>query len=405
VTPEEKGKYAETSTTFTVPASIACTSADTASSFWAGLDGNGDSTVEQDGVEADCAGGSPAFYAWVETYPAPEEELFTNAGTPAPVDPGDVFVSTVTEVNSSNYSVTMDDETQGWSFTAELQMPTGYSGEGLTSEVITEAPTECDSSGTDCSVMPLTNFGAVTYSSATYNGDVDYTSSNTTPIELYASGVEADGVGALGTGGAFTVTYGRPTVVVPDVIGRTDLGTAESVVDDANLVAKAAGDSGAGNLGKVTAESPAAGTSVPGGSTVTLTYTVEVTVPNVIGRTDLDTAETTIRAAGLVVKATGNSGVGNDGVVTAESPAAGTKVAEGSTVTLTYTDVKVTVPSEIGRADLDTAEAGIRAAGLVVKATGDSGVGNDGVVTAESPAAGTKVAEGSTVTLTYTVKS
>jgi beta-lactam-binding protein with PASTA domain len=41
----------------------------------------------------------------------------------------------------------------------------------------------------------------------------------------------------------------------------------------------------------------------------------------------------------------------------------------------------------------------------VVKATGDSGVGNDGVVTAESPAAGTKVAEGSTVTLTYTVKS
>ena len=63
----------------------------------------------------------------------------------------------------------------------------------------------------------------------------------------------------------------------------------------------------------------------------------------------------------------------------------------------------VTVPSEIGRADLATAEAGIRAAGLVPRAVGASGAGNKGKVTAESPAAGTKVAKGSTVTLTYTV--
>jgi beta-lactam-binding protein with PASTA domain len=72
-------------------------------------------------------------------------------------------------------------------------------------------------------------------------------------------------------------------------------------------------------------------------------------------------------------------------------------------VTLTYPLPKVTVPSEIGRADLATAEAGIRAAGLVPRAVGASGAGNKGKVTAESPAAGTKVAEGTTVTLTYTV--
>src|ERR1700691_1898534 len=53
VTAEKAGAYNGTSTTFTVPSSITCTSADSASSFWAGLDGNGDSTVEQDGVEAD----------------------------------------------------------------------------------------------------------------------------------------------------------------------------------------------------------------------------------------------------------------------------------------------------------------------------------------------------------------
>jgi hypothetical protein len=343
VTPEKAGEYLGTSTTFTVPASIACTSADTASSFWAGLDGDGDSTVEQDGVEADCDDGSLALYAWVETYPAPEEEVITAADAPAPVEPGDVIISTVTEDSPSDYTFVMDDETQGWTLDTELPMPTGYTGEDLTSEVITEATTECNSSGSDCTIMPLTNFGSVTYASASYNDgtEVDYTSSNTTQIELYQSGVEADGVGALGTDGAFTVTYGTPTVVVPNVIGRTDLDTAEGVITDAGLVAKAAGDSGVGNKGEVTAESPAAGTSVPAGSTVTLTYTdAEVTVPSEIGRTDLSTAEAAIRAAGLVVKAAGDSGVGNKGKVTAESPSAGTKVAKGSTVTLTYTVTK-----------------------------------------------------------------
>ena len=95
-----------------------------------------------------------------------------------------------------------------------------------------------------------------------------------------------------------------------------------------------------------------------------------------------------------MAKAAGASGVGNLGTVTAESPAAGTRVAAGTTVTLTYTLTKVTVPSEIGRTDLATAEAGIRAAGLVPKAVGASGAGNKGKVTAESPAAGTKVNKG-----------
>jgi hypothetical protein len=64
----------------------------------------------------------------------------------------------------------------------------------------------------------------------------------------------------------------------------------------------------------------------------------------------------------------------------------------------------VTVPNEVGRTDLSTAEAAITAAGLVPVAAGDSGVGNKGSVTSESPAAGSVVATGSSVTLTYTVK-
>jgi Peptidase A4 family/PASTA domain len=338
VTPANTGAYNATSTTFTVPSSIRCTSTDTASSFWAGLDGAtaNDDTVEQDGVEADCTDGSLAMYAWLETFPAAEEEIVSSNDTPAPVHPGDVVVSTVTEDSPSEYNFVMDDETQGWNINSNLTMPAGSTGEDQTSEVITEATTECTSaSASSCTIMPITNFGKVAYTSASYNGGTAYTSSNTTPIELEQNGALADTVGALGAGGAFTVTHGK---VVPNEIGRTDLATAEAGIRAAGLVAKAAGASAVGNLGEVTAESPAAGTTVAIGTTVTLTYTLpKVTVPSEIGRTDLATAEAGIRAAGLVPKAVGASGAGNKGKVTAESPAAGAKVAKGSTVTLTYT--------------------------------------------------------------------
>jgi len=336
VTAPKAGAFKSTSTTFTVPTAT-CTGTDTASSFWAGIDGADDSTVEQDGVEADCTGGSLSMYAWLETFPAAEEEIVNSSDVPAPVEPGDVVVSTVTEDSASEYTFVMNDETQDWSLNTAVQMPSGSKGEDQTSEVITEATTECTSS-TDCTVMPITNFGKVAYSSASYNGGTVYTGSNATPIELAQNGELADSVGALGADGAFTVTYGRPNVVVPNEIGRTDLATAEAGIRAAGLVAKAAGASGAGNLGSVTGESPAAGTTVPSGTTVTLTYSLpKVTVPSEIGRTDLATAEAGIRAAGLVPKAVGSSGAGNKGKVTAESPAAGTKVTKGSTVTLTYT--------------------------------------------------------------------
>jgi hypothetical protein len=338
VTPASTGAYNATSTTFTVPSSILCTSKDTAASFWAGLDGATDTstTVEQDGVEADCNGGSLSMYAWVETYPAPEQEIVNSSDVPAPVKPGDVVVSTVTEVSPSEYNVVMDDETRGWNINSNLTMPDGATGADETSEVITEATTECtSSSASSCTIMPITNFGKVAYTSATYNGGTAYTSSNATPIELEQNGALADTVGALGAGGAFTVTHGK---VVPNEIGRTDLATAEAGIRAAGLVAKAAGASAVGNLGSVTAESPAVGTTLAIGATVTLTYTLpKVTVPSEIGRTDLATAEAGIRAAGLVPRAVGSSGVGNKGKVTAESPAAGTKVNKGSTVTLTYT--------------------------------------------------------------------
>jgi hypothetical protein len=147
-------------------------------------------------------------------------------------------------------------------------------------------------------------------------------------------------------GGGSATLPGTGNAVVPNVVGRTDLGTAEGIIKSAGLTARAAGDSPTGNKGSVTAQDPAAGSTVAKGSSVTLTYTVSggstppgrtVKVPNVVGRTDLGTAEAIIRAAGLEAKATGGSPAGNKGTVTAQNPKAGASVAKGSTVTLTYT--------------------------------------------------------------------
>lgn len=121
----------------------------------------------------------------------------------------------------------------------------------------------------------------------------------------------------------------KTEVTVPSVIGRKDLGTAESIIKAAGLVAKATGDSPVGNDGEVTAQSPAAGTKVESGSTVTLTYTVDVEVPNLIGRTDLAFIESLVKDAGLSIS--------NTGKVTSQSPKAATKVHKGTAVTVTYT--------------------------------------------------------------------
>lgn len=139
-----------------------------------------------------------------------------------------------------------------------------------------------------------------------------------------------------------TTTAGGGTVTVPDETGRTDLATAEAAIKAAGLVPLAAGDPAGGNKGKVTAQNPAAGSEVSRGSSVTLTYTTagaasDVTVPNEVGRKDLATAEAAIRKAGLVPKAAGESAAGNRGSVKSQEPAAGTKVARGTVVTLTYT--------------------------------------------------------------------
>ena len=146
--------------TFTVP-SVNCSAApDSVTGAWVGLDGVGynfgDSTsVEQDGITAECASGTPSYYAWWENYPnAPTEANFT-------ISPGDAIEAYVywnaNAPASQRYNYVLTDVTTGASLNT-LQ-PCGGTCHLSSAEVITEAPTDASTGET----VPLSDYGIVNY--------------------------------------------------------------------------------------------------------------------------------------------------------------------------------------------------------------------------------------------------
>jgi hypothetical protein len=97
---------------------------------WVGIDGDGDGTVEQTGVQTACSTGSPKYSAWYEMYPkAPV--YYSN-----PVSANDSFTATVTSTGSS-FTLTMKDNTKGWTETTTKKLS---SADHLSAEAVIEAP-------------------------------------------------------------------------------------------------------------------------------------------------------------------------------------------------------------------------------------------------------------------------
>ena len=95
-----------------------------------------------------------------------------------------------------------------------------------------------------------------------------------------------------------------------------------------------------------------------------------VAVPNVVHR-DVFTAASTLEKAGFEVDSIVTDNPRPGGVVLAQTPRRGLKVDEGSTVTITISDVKATVPDVVGTS-VDDALAALRHVGFVsLQATDD----------------------------------
>lgn len=160
--------------------------------FWVGLDGFNSDSVEQTGTDSDCDGTTPQYYGWYEMFPAAPVD-FTN-----PVEPGDSISASVTFSGTETYTLVLTDSTQDWTQTI-TQNEAGL--DRSSAEVIAEAP----SSGN--SILPLADFGTVSFSAATANGE-SLASLDPTTIDMAGtSGDLKDQTSAISSDGAFSDTW------------------------------------------------------------------------------------------------------------------------------------------------------------------------------------------------------
>jgi hypothetical protein len=160
-----------------VQPAVKCSGGNQYAAFWDGLDGYSDSTVEQTGSIGYCTGSrhsrtyTPAYYAWYEMYPAAMVE-FSN-----PVKPGDGMTASVTGSSSGSFTLVLHDATQNWTQTVNATL----ANPGLSSaEVIAEAPSS------NFGVLPLADFGTLTFTGALVNGKAmaSYPASQLTEITM-----------------------------------------------------------------------------------------------------------------------------------------------------------------------------------------------------------------------------
>lgn len=164
------GPYSSISATWTAPRVDCAQTPSAAVSFWVGLDGYTDATVEQTGTEATCENGRASYGGWYEMFPKPGVNF---APRTDPVLPGDSITASVTVVRQDRFRLTLTDSTQGWSRAVTRK---SKAAKLSSAEVITEAPS--GSTG----IFPLADFGIINFSAINLDGG---------PLSGSSAGVEA----------------------------------------------------------------------------------------------------------------------------------------------------------------------------------------------------------------------
>ncbi|MGF1424984.1 G1 family glutamic endopeptidase [Kitasatospora sp. LaBMicrA B282] len=111
---------------------VTCNTSNDLFAPWVGIDGYGSQTVEQTGVQVDCSSGSPVLSGWYEMYPA-APQYFND-----PVSAGDSFTGSVTTDGSGTYTLTLTDNTQGWTENTQQQLD----GQNVSAEAVIESPSQ-----------------------------------------------------------------------------------------------------------------------------------------------------------------------------------------------------------------------------------------------------------------------
>jgi serine/threonine-protein kinase len=202
-----------------------------------------------------------------------------------------------------------------------------------------------------------------------------------------------------------TVSDGPGSALVPDVTNLT-LARARLTLEQQGFkvsVERESSDTIA--KGRATRTSPAGGQQIERGTTVRLFVSsgpAQVTVPAVTGQNEAS-ASSELTNVGLkpdVVQE--ESDTQPPGTVIRQSPAQGTKVDKGASVTIVVAKAptQVTVPDVVGQ-DQGTASSTLSAAGLTVvtRTQTVTDQAQDGQVVSQSPVSGQRVSKGSKVTI------
>jgi beta-lactam-binding protein with PASTA domain len=238
-------------------------------------------------------------------------------------------------------------------------------------------------------------------------GSVVTTSSPTIPSGAVISQEPAAGADAVaGSAVSLVVSSGKPLTAVPDVSGKTRDEAFVLLVVKGFMPEQIEGVD-ASPKGQVFGQLPPGGTPASEGATVVVAVstgpqTQGTKMPNVTGKKQAQAIQM-LRDAGFVPIALREPVSGAPkGSVSAQLPAAGTVIAQGTEVAVavsmgTITLPDATVPNVVGKQKADAANA-LAAAGLVATPmsiyTGAAPVGR---VIAQDPADGAKLALGSEV--------
>ena len=164
-----KGPYTNVTGSWTVPAvQRPRKSLYGFSAAWVGIDGflQGDASLIQTGTEQDYFGGASYNAWWTSSAQGYAEQVITSGCTTGgaacgQVAPGDAMSASITLASGSG-TITLADSAAGhaWSYTTTI----AYSGPATSAEWIMEAPSS------SFGVLPLANYGTVTFDPGTVNG-------------------------------------------------------------------------------------------------------------------------------------------------------------------------------------------------------------------------------------------
>jgi beta-lactam-binding protein with PASTA domain len=201
-----------------------------------------------------------------------------------------------------------------------------------------------------------------------------------------------------------SVSAGLGTTTVPDVDGMPERKAARRLEDRGFDVESEGEFSPDVAEGLVIETEPAAGTSIEGGSTVTLIVSQGanlVEVPDVLG-TSQQIAENRIESADLIPNVETESSDQPEGTVIAQDPVAGSELEGGSEVTIVVsTGAGSVIVPDVEGLFRDGAIRTLRNDGLDVVWQGEETTdpSEDGRVLDQAPEPGTRVRAGDTVTL------